>query len=56
VERKHEMERVAAVLPYGRGEAENSQRVSLNRSTPDLPGGTAVPLKIGVSPKRHAHF
>src|SRR5437762_1817623 len=30
VERKYEMERVAAVLPYGRGEAEDSQRVSLN--------------------------
>jgi hypothetical protein len=30
VERKHEVERVAAVLPYGRAEAENSQRVSLN--------------------------
>jgi hypothetical protein len=30
VERKHEMERMAAGLPYGRAEAENGQRVSLN--------------------------
>jgi hypothetical protein len=30
VERKHEMERVAAGLLYGRREAENSQRNSLN--------------------------
>jgi len=50
------MERVAAVLPDGRAEAENSQRDSLNRSTADLPEGTAQPLKIGVSHKRHAHF
>jgi hypothetical protein len=55
VERKHEMERVAAVLLNGRAEAENSQRVSLNRSTADLSLGTAA-AKIGVSSKRHAHF
>jgi hypothetical protein len=50
------MERVAAVLPNGRAEAENSHRVSLNRSTADLSGGTPLPLKIGGSHKRHAHF
>jgi hypothetical protein len=55
VERKHEVERVAAVLPYGRAEAENIQRVSLNRKTADLSQGTAA-AKIGVSPERHAHF
>jgi len=50
------MERVAAVLPYGRGEAEDSQRVSLNAFDRRLVRSTALPLKIGVSPKRHAHF
>ena len=56
VERKHEMERVAAVLLNGRGEAENSQRVSLNRSTADSSEAERCHLKIGVSHKRHAHF
>jgi len=40
---------VAAVLPNGRGEAENSQRISLNRSTADSLEAKRCHLKIGVS-------